>query len=310
MVKKLLGAIGLIAVLWGIGLAQNTPGDSLTSEIQLRTYLAKESVPVNKEVVYYVELSWTGDMNRYHILEISDPVLTNLKLRGSGSSNRFYIDKNNQPHSVKKITFYFTPLEMGMAYIDGITIKYEDTVTGQTGRLISDRLPVKIVEPVARPGQGMNAGKILIIIFVVLFLLTVLFSLYRYFLQKNQKQQETTPQLTIEEEFLKELKNTIRFGEVLPEKNFETVRQLLDRYLKTKFGILAGTDFPEIKAVLKAVGLSDELLDKLEQAFNKAELVKFAGEPVSESDLHFFVDTLELILNEMNKKNNLKTQNP
>ncbi len=310
MVKKLLGAIGLIAVLWGIGLAQNSPGDSLASEIQLRTYLAKESVPLNKEVVYYVELSWTGDMNRYHILEISDPVLTNLKLRGSGSSNRFYIGKNNQPHSVKKITFYFTPLEMGMAYIDGITIKYEDTVTGQTGRLISDRLPVKIVEPVAQPGQGMNVGKTLIIAFLVLFLLTILFSLYRYYVQKKQKQQDEPPQRTTEEEFLEELKETIRFGEVLPEKNFEAVRQLFDRYLKTKFGILAGTEFPEIKAVFKAAALSDDLLDKLEQSFKKAELVKFAGEPVSESDLHFFVDTLELILNEMNKRNNSKVQNP
>lgn len=309
MMKRLLILFGLTLILFSFGFGQTVKDDSLTSEIQLRTYLAKDAVPLNKEVVYFVELSWPGPMNRYHILKISDPVLTNLKLRGSGSSNRFYIDKNKQPHSLKKITFYFTPLEMGMAYVDGITIKYEDTVTRQTGRLISQRLPVKIVEPVSRPGQGINWGKTLIIALIILFLLTVIFSLYRYFLQKKKQETEEEPQLTIEEEFLKELKESIRLSEDIPEKNFNGLQHLLDRYLKKKFGLPSGTDFPEIKTVLQAAGLKEEFLAKLEQVFRKAELVKFAGEPVSETDLHLFIDTVELILTEMNKRNNL-SRNP
>ncbi len=302
--KRFITALGLSFVLLAVGLAQPAADDSLNSEIQLRTYLAKDAVPLNKEVVYYVELSWQGTLNRYHILKISDPVLTNLKLRGSGSSNRFYIDKNGKPRSVKKITFYFTPLEMGMAYVDGITIKYEDTVSKQTGRLLSERLPVKITEPVDQSSKGLDLGKLLVIGLVLLFLFVVLFSLARYFQKRKETNEEEEAQLTPEESFLKNLKENIRLNGELPEKNFENLQHLFNQYLKERFGLPIGSEFHEIKVVLDAHGINDNLIRKLEDFFKRGELVKFAGEPVSESELHIFMDTVELILTEMNKRNN------
>lgn len=300
--KRFITALGLSFILLAVGLAKPAAHDSLNSEIQLRTYLTKDAVPLNKEVVYYVELSWQGTLNRYHILKISDPVLTNLKLRGSGSSNRFYLDKNNQPRSVKKITFYFTPLEMGMAYIDGINIKYEDTVNKQTSRLISERLPVKITEPVDQSNNRFDLGKILVIGLVLLFLFVILFSLARYFQKRKETDEGEEVQLTLEESFLKELKQSIRLSSELPEKNFQNLQQLFNRYLKERFGLPSGSEFHEIKIVLDAHGVNDDLITKLEDFSKRGELVKFAGEPVSESELHIFLDTVELILTEMNKR--------
>ncbi|RLD14339.1 hypothetical protein DRI50_05560 [candidate division KSB1 bacterium] len=301
--KRFIAAFVLILLFLAIGFSQSAAPDSVDSEIQLRTYLAKDAVPLNKEVVYYVELSWQGELNRYHILDISDPVLTNLKLRGSGSANRFYLDKNKHPHSVKKITFYFTPLEMGMAYIDGITIKYEDTATNQTGRLISERLPVKILEPVDQPGKGLDLGKILIIGLVLLFLFVVLFSIARYFQKTKDAAQPQEENLTPEETALKELRENIQLSRDLPEKKFEKLQQLFNSYLKERFGLPSGSEFHEIKIILEANGIGDGLIQKLKDFFERGELVKFAGEPVSESELHIFLDTVELILNEMNKRN-------
>ena len=48
--------------------------------------------------------------------------------------------------------------------------------------------------------------------------------------------------------------------------------------------------------------MNDDLITKLEDFSKRGELVKFAGEPVSESELHIFLDTVELILTEMNKR--------
>ncbi|NOX88575.1 MAG: hypothetical protein GXO77_06085 [Calditrichaeota bacterium] len=292
-------------LLTGIGFAQNTQTDSLNSEIQLRTYLEKEPVPLNDEVVYQVELSWVGKLNRYRILEISNPVLTNLKLRGSGSSNRFYLDDNNQPHSLKKITFYFTPLEMGMAYIDGITIKYQDAVLNQTGQLMSQRIGVKITEPTSRPGEGMRWGKMLVIFLAILFIFTVIYSIIRYFQQKKKQEIQEEPQQTVEEEFLQTVKQNIRADNGIPEKKFNELMDITKQYLRKRFDLPAGAEFFEIKIVLEKASVPQQVLSKLEQFYQRAELVKFAGEPVNETELHFFIDTVELLLQEMNKRNNL-----
>ena len=294
--------IGLIWILVSLMFAQSSDRDSLQSEIRLRTYLEKDQVPLNQEVVFNVELSWIGEIGRYRILELSEPVLTNLKLRGSGSANRFYRDENKRPHAIKSITFYFTPLEMGMAYIDGITIKYQDTQTGKSGRLISQRIGVEITEPVDRPGEKFNAVKLIVFALIAAFLALVLFSLKRYFEQKKQQELLTEPQKTLEEEFLEKLKNNVELSKNLPEKKFNDLVELLIHYFRRRFELPLGSEFFEIRLALEKVGVSQEILSKLEQLFERAELVKFAGEPVNEGELHFFIDTTELLLTEMNKK--------
>lgn len=300
--KLALACSVLILILSNHIFGQQALSDSLQSEIRMRAFLQQDRVPLNQEVVYNVELSWPGAVTRYRILEISDPVLTNLKLRGSGSANRFYQDENNQPHAVKTITFYFTPLEMGMAYIDGITIKYIDTQTQQTGRLISQRIGVEIIEPVSKPGDGVNVGKLIVFAIIAAFLALVVYSLKKYFKQKKQQEMLAEPEKTIEEETLEVLKNRIIVSGALPEKKFTLLTDLLKEYFKKRFELPPGSEFFAIRLVLEQHGVNDELLSKLEQLFERAELVKFAGEPVNESELHFFIDTMELLLKELNKK--------
>ncbi len=300
--KTVVSILSLFVITVSHCVAFNAQADSLSNEIKLRTYLQTDRVPLNKEVVFNVELSWTGAMNRYRILEISEPALTNLKLRGSGSANRFYQDAHNQPHAVKTITFYFTPLEMGMAYIDGVTIKYLDTKTGQNGRLISQRIGLEITEPVSVPGDGRNWVRLVVFGLIAAFLLLVLFSFKRYFQQKRQQQPVELPQKTLEEEFLDKLKNQVTQARGLPEKKFNDLVDLLKHYFQKRFELPPGSEFFEIRLILEKSAISADLIVKLEQLFERAERVKFAAEPVSESELHFFVDTMELLLQEMNKK--------
>jgi len=300
---KLALHCSFLIVLWFVvSFAQTANNDSLPSEIKLRAYLQKDQIPLNEEVVFNVELSWLGDVGRYRVLEISDPVLTNLKLRGSGSANRFFTDENNQPHAVKTITFYFTPLEIGMAYIDGITIKYLDNKTNQTGRLISQRIGVKITEPVAHGDGKISSGKLILFFFIAVFLIFLIYSLKRYFEQKKQQEILAGPQKTVEEETLEELRNQMRSSQLMPEQKFNQLLELLKGYFKKRFELPTTSAFFEIRLVLEKTGVSAEVINKLEQLFERAELVKFAGEPVSESELHFFIDTMELLLNELNKK--------
>jgi len=61
---------------------------SESQQIQLRTFVESSSVPQNRPVIFHVELSWVGNLGRYRIEPISQPILTNLILEGSGSENR------------------------------------------------------------------------------------------------------------------------------------------------------------------------------------------------------------------------------
>ncbi len=274
--------------------------DSSSAQITLRTYLEQDDVALNREVVYQVELSWEGDLQRYHILRVSEPALTNLKLRGSGSSNRFYVDENGLPRSVKKISYYFTPLDMGMAYIDGINVQYEDKNTQESQSLSAQRLGVKIVEPVDEPGLDADTGTVLIITLAILFLFVLAYFLAKYFRLRKQEQENILPQKTLEEHFLEELSTQQKAENGEAQQMFEKTTHLLKKYFSEKYQLPQNVQLVEVRPHLEQAGIDSAALDKLDEMYQRSELSKFAGEKISESEFHLFLDTAEMILNKIN----------
>jgi len=298
MRSALIIMIGVL--LWSGMQAQTPAADSLQTQIQLRTFLEQEKVPLNKEVVYQVELSWQGPLNRYHIQKIGEPTVSNLKLRGSGSSNRFFVDSTGRPHSLKRITYYFTPVEIGMAYIDGVTIQYEDTRLGQHESLLSQRVGVTITEPLPQPGQGMSAAKLVVLSLVFLFLITLAYFIWRYFkIRKEAQAEEDTAAVTLEENYLNELKNTVQLGSASADRQFDALTALLFRYLKERLQLSGAALSAEIEQKIQTYLPDDDIAQKLKTLLERSELSKFARESVSENELHMFYDTTELFLQKM-----------
>ena len=97
---------------------------------------------------------------------------------------------------------------MGMAYIDGITIQYEDKVMAQKETLSAQRLGVKIIEPIEDPMAGMDLGLIIIIILVIIFILTVIYFVIRFLQQRKlNAEAELIRQISIEDKYLESLKS-------------------------------------------------------------------------------------------------------
>ncbi len=299
MRSALIMMIGVF--LWSGMQAQTPAADSLQTQIQLRTFLEQEEVPLNREVVYQVELSWQGQLNRYHIQKIGEPTVSNLKLRGSGSSNRFFVDSTEQPRSLKRITYYFTPQEIGMAYIDGVTIQYEDTKLNQHESLLSQRVGVKIAEPLPEPGQGMSLGQIVVLALVFLFLITLAYFIWRYFKIRKEEQQaeDETAGVSLEDNYLSELKNTVQLNSGSADRQFEALSAILFRYLKERFQLSGAALSAEIEQKIQKYLPGDEIGVKLKTMLERSELSKFARESVSETELHMFYDTTELFLQKM-----------
>jgi len=286
----------LVFVLLLFATAALQAADSTASGIMLHTYLEQNDVPQNKEVVYHVELSWEGDLQRYHISQISTPVLTNLTLRGSGSANRFYTDDQGKPHSLKRISYYLTPIDMGMAYIDGITVQYEDKNTQQKESLSAQRLGVKIIEGVPEPGAGVSMEKVLLIILLLLFLSITAYSLWKYFKIRQQEQEEAEPERSLEDKFLEELGDLKKENGNGITDGFHTLMHIVRRYFSEKFDLNPAAGFNEINVILEEKNVSADLLQKLERLYQQGELSQFAGESISDSDFHLFTDTVELLL--------------
>ena len=268
--------------------------DSLRSDIILRTYVETEEVPLNREVVYHVELRWKGDINRYQISKLNEPQLTNLALRGSGSSNR-----DTGAMAIKQFTFYLRPLEMGMAYIDGARITYTDTENNTESSLLSSRIGVKITGPLPEPGEN-NLLTIMIYVFLsALVIAVILLFVYRYQTRKKaelEKLQQADTE-TLEEKYLRLLKETIHLRKENIRDSTADLAHLIIGYLGERFALPAGNlSTADMIALLRERDLGAEHLARLEEFLTRADLVKFAGESVTESDFHRYYDAIEIIL--------------
>jgi hypothetical protein len=282
--------------------------DSAESSIQLKTYVEQNKVPLNREVVYHVELSWKGTLNQFEIEKINEPVVTNLKLVSSGSSNKFILDDAGIPNSLRRITFYFTPLEMGMAYIDGVIINYEDKLLAQKSSLLAQRLGVEITEPVKEDGEPFIGSSFLLWVLTLAFFALVGFFVYRYLQRRKQEMagEEIKPK-TLEEKYLNILHDTIHPTSGSPRDNLNGLVRLVNSYVSEKAGITGTPDVNAVRSILENTGFSEDVLARIDEFYKQGERTRFAGEPVTQSDMHLYYDTIELILGklheqELNKK--------
>jgi len=290
------GVLVIIGCLIFAPLSATTSEES--SSIQLRTFLDQDEVPLNREIVYHVELSWTGELNRYHIFEISEPALTNLKLRGSGSSNLFFADSLGNPRSVKSITYYFTPQGMGMSYIDGVIIQYEDKLLNQKEMLSAQRLGAKIIDPLPEDNDGLDLATWIGLIFVLLFIFILAYYLLRYFQQRRMISAMPGEQnLTLEERYEQMLKNSIDLSSDRRRENLNTLAKLFNSYCTEKFKLEESPSIDVVISRFEKEKVAAEMLEKLRDLYRRNELSKFAGEDISVNDLHLYYDTVELLIN-------------
>lgn len=286
-----------------IAFAQNVQKHEVNAKIEMSTRVEDTSVPLNQEVIYHIDLSWMGELGRYKILEVGEPAISNLEIRSSGSSNRILSDEQSKTKSVKRITYYFTPLELGMSYIDGITIKYEDTESGSKETLLAQRLSVKITEPIETSENGSNIAKWVLIVIALLFLATVVFFILRYFQRKKENEFEAEQTISLEKKYIDKLKSDIDASTQNTSEAILNLSTLLKEYLKKKTNYDGTLSQETLQDFLKAEELSAELQDKILSFFKKSELSKFAGDSVSNAELHLFFDSIEKLLEEVDKKN-------
>lgn len=295
---RLIVSLLILLALLSLSVSQ-TVSDTLDSEINLRTYIESENVPLNREVVYHIELRWKGDLGRYKISEILEPTATNLATRGSGSSNKVQTDVDGNLISVKEISFYFRPLEIGMAYIDGVTIRYSDQIKENEESLISSRIGVKIVEPLPEPSDNNIMSNVFFGLLILVIVSGALYLFINYRKKKREAEQQALSEIveTVEEKYLRLLKETIHLNTDNTKDSLNDLTHLLNGYIAESYHIpVSNLSVDNLMEVLKDKELSEESLSRIKDYYTKANLVKFAGESVEDSEFHRLYDKVELVL--------------
>ena len=289
----------LIALLMHFPLFAQDQYATVESDISLRTFIDQSEVPLNREVVYNVELRWYGDLSKYILNDIVDPGVTNLSIRGKGSSNKVITDSSGQTISIKRITYYLTPLELGMSYIDGATIKYEDTSLDQKESLISGRIGIKIIEPIPEQTEFNLLNWIIysVILMIVLTLFSVMYLRYRRKKLEELARLKSESRESIEEKYLRLLKETIHFSSDNIRESIGDLSHLITGYFSEKYNLSAGNlSTDDLLHRLKEKGLPETSFARLKEFYRQADLVKFAAEEITESDFHKNYDIVELVL--------------
>lgn len=301
--KQLILSLFIVLLLTGRPLPANSPAvDSLAASrasaatISLRTYVEEGKVPLNRMAHFYVELSWMGKMSRYQIPQIPQPILTNLMMQGSGSSNRLEETADGEFRATKTISYQLQPVAMGMAYIDGLSIRYTDTVTGETSELQSQRVALEVVDPLPdSSGSGLKA--IVYVVLLSIFAVTVLYFLILYFRRRRQARKAVPQEICPAEASLSRLSSEIDpHGRNLAEMTSRLSR-ILREYLMKAYQIPTGElAAAEVSGRLTDAGLGADEAQKMGELFEKFDVIKFSGAPVNPAEFSLLYGAAESFL--------------
>jgi hypothetical protein len=282
--------------------------DTSVSDISLKTFVEEESVPLNREVRYIVQLSWIGELDRYQISEILDPDVTNLMIRGSGSSNKVVRDKTNNTLSIKKITFYFKPIELGMAYINGVTVRYKDTLLDKSESLLASRISVRIIDPIPdKNNDSYFQYLIYLLIVAILFFSIYLYLIYQKRRKENALLEADKIQESAEEKYTRMLKEVFDMPNANYRERLNNIHRIILGYFSEKYqSTFANKSSEEILHVLKENKLDENQFNKFKEFIEKADLIRFAGNKVNESEFHQLYASIEAILEKSHSENSQK----
>ena len=247
--------------------------------IRVAASVSTKEVPLNRVLKFTVQVDWFGDLNRYEISEVENPVVRNFSIQSNASSSRSE-QVGGQSKAIRSYEFELLPQELGMGYVEGLIVKYIDKVSGEGKHLITNRLEVKVIDPIPEPSSKVwllwwIGGGIIIIALVLLSILQQ----QKKAEEKRRKAAEAAI-VPIEEEYQQELKKSITLDSPdLDIKNaYSVISRIFRKYLAEKFNFGATNAITEeIINILNQNEVSESLINNTEEILNTCDVVKFSG---------------------------------
>ncbi len=268
--------------------------DVIEMSVDISTRVESNRVPLNRTLSLTVQIAWEGNLEDIEIGDVEEPILSNFDIVGTSSANRI-VGTYEGKKSVKEIAYTLQPKNLGMGYVESVTVSYKDPRSGTTHYLQTERIAVEVISPIPEENQK-NAWWILIVI-GLLFAGGFLSFFYVRRKKLKMKEKEKQVEQIIEEIYLDELKETVNLKEKDKREVISTLSKLFRRYLSEKYGISAlEATTGELLKALSGEKMEEGLMRKCEILFNKADVVKFSGQNANQTELDEAYTTVEMIL--------------
>jgi hypothetical protein len=257
--------------------------------IELSAQAEPNHVPLNGSVKLRVQVMWQGDLDRIEIEEIEEPLLSHLEITGSASAN--HIAGGAQGKAIKEIIYFLKPLTLGMAYIEPVGLKYQDTLTGESHFLRTERVGIEVLPAV----QEKQASGFLF--WPIAALALILGAGIIFYLRRSRRPAEPQVQAVILEEAFLDRLRADDLSKQNPEPAFTHLIKMFRQYLAQKYNIPAmeATTDKWIVSLKQAAG-DESLASSCEQLFREADVLKFSGEKISRAVLEEAYSTFEQVL--------------
>lgn len=237
----------------------------------------RNDVPQNRNLVFTVKVSWQGDLDRFEIEKLENPILTNFRILSNSSSNRVG-QAGGVKQAVKTYEFTLQPLELGMAYADGMIIEYVDMKSGKKGHLLTNRLEAKVIDPIKERSlkPWIIGGGVVVTL--------LLLGGGRVYFAKRKKAREAADNakalesIPIEEKYLPELKENVDLQGGDQIGSFSSLSKLFRSYLSERYDMPArGMTTQEISSHLSKLAIPEKIIEQTREILDSSDVAKFSG---------------------------------
>ena len=276
------------------------------STIKVYTEIEKKQVPLNRTLKFTVRVEWVGDLGRYKISELENPLIENFDIYSTSTADR-RMSEGGVAKASKIYEFTLTPKTLGMGYVESVVVKYIDTETGEGHHLITNRLDIEVIDSIPDPVANGWMKKMLPFFVLVLVILVVVCILLWRRKQKISKETEIVEVVPLEEEFLTMLKESIdpNSPDLNVNENFSLLSKILRNYLTQKYEIAAmELTSDELVTSLKNTKLPDDLTNNIKYILQVCDLAKFAGSDGDRNDFNRMYTLVEEIFEKKLPENN------
>ncbi|HPG39794.1 MAG TPA: BatD family protein [bacterium] len=274
-------------------IAQTSGDDTLQTavrqpgEITLSASVDKNQVALNRPLELLIRIKWYGDLDKYQVHQFDNPILNNLEITGHSASNKVS-SENGRNIAIQDYVFTLKPQELGMGYIEGVIIRYTDMDTDTDYSLSTNRIEIKVLDPIPEPGDKSWIIWLAIIIMLAgVAFFTVIYLQKRKAEKIRQAQLKAEKAVPMEEKYLQELKDFNLDDPGLDiGKTINRLSRLLRRFLAEKFNLPADTlTTEELVRELTEKHADEHLVKDVNEVLSRADVIKFSGGDAEKSEL-------------------------
>ncbi len=256
--------------------------------IKLSAKVEQSDVPMNRTVDVVFTLEWYGDLDRYEIFPFDNPILNNFEIVANSSANKV-TTKQGKSFATHEYTFTLKPQSLGMGYVESVIIRYTDLKLDTDLTLTTNRIEIKVTDPVAEPGDKTWLIWLALGIVLVIAAVYLVINLSKRKAEKQAlKEEEAERNRPVEKKLLEELKAAVNLNDPALDvmNGINLTVKILKRFLNEKFEIMVGSKPTEdIIKELKNSNIDQSFCNDIEQILVTADVLKFSGNQASKQEL-------------------------